>query len=127
MVDLTRMIPNRTAALLGLVALVAGCELSAQEIPLAAAWEQGFPVPSGARRNEPLGGATSIAPGKNYTLIVYEVDSGVDVMTAFYAHHLPAAKRALESEEVRFFASGGYVRLARVGKGTRITLVIGPR
>ena len=96
-------------------------------IPESGAWEHGFPLPRGARRNDSLGGATSVAPGKNYALEVYDVDSGIDAMAAFYAHHLPEAKRAVEGQEVRFSTPAGYVRLARIGKSTRITLVIGPR
>jgi hypothetical protein len=100
----------------------------AQEaIPAAAAWEHGFPVPRAARRNESLGGATSVAPGKNYTLIVYDVDSGIEAMTTFYAYHLPEAKRVAEGREVKFSTPAGHVRLARIGKSTRITLAIGPR
>jgi hypothetical protein len=96
-------------------------------IPPPAAWEHGFPIPAGARRNDSLGGATSVAPGKNYTLSVYDIDSGIDAMTAFYEYHLLEAKRASEGQEVRFSTPRGYVRLARFNKGTRITLVVGPR
>jgi hypothetical protein len=89
--------------------------------------DQGFPVPASARKNSALGGATSVAPGKNYTLTVYDIDAGIDTMTAFYESHLRAAKRVSESQEVRFTTQGGTVRLARLDKGTRITLVVGPR
>jgi hypothetical protein len=100
----------------------------AQEaIPAAVAREHGFPVPRAARRNESLGGATSVAPGKNYTVIVYDVDSGIEAMTTFYAYHLPEAKRVAEGREVKFSTPAGHVRLARIGKSTRITLAIGPR
>jgi hypothetical protein len=34
--------------------------------PLAAAAED-FPVPPASRKNDSLGGATTLAPGKNYT------------------------------------------------------------
>jgi hypothetical protein len=91
-----------------------------------AAWEDGFPLPAGARRNDLLGGATSVAPGKNYTLKVYDTDSGIKATIAFYEHHLPGAKRITEGQEVRFAGQGGYVKLARLDRGTRITLVIGP-
>jgi len=96
-------------------------------IPELFDWQHGFPIAKGARRNDALGGATSVAPGRNYTLIVYDIDSSQEAMTAFYGHHLPEAKRATEGKEVRFSTPGGTVRLARSGKGTRITLVIGPR
>jgi hypothetical protein len=95
-------------------------------IPEPARWEEGFPIPVGARRNDSRGGATSVAPGKNYTLTVYEIDAGVEAMTAFYGHHLPEAKRVSVGQEVRFATPGGYVRLARIDNSTRITLVIGP-
>lgn len=98
-----------------------------QTIPEPADWEQGFPIPKGARRNDSLGGATSVGPGQNYTLKVYDADFGMEAMTAFYRRHLPEAKRVSEGQEVRFSTPGGYVRLARIGKGTRITLVVGPR
>jgi hypothetical protein len=58
---------------------------------------------------------------------VYDIDAGIDTMTAFYESHLRAAKRVSESQEVRFTTQGGTVRLARLDKGTRITLVVGPR
>ena len=51
----------------------------------------------------------------------------LDTMTAFYELHLPSAKRVPERQEVRFTTQGGTVRLARLDKGTRITLVVGPR
>lgn len=68
-----------------------------------------------------------MAPGKNYTLIVYDVDSGIEAMTTFYAYYLPEARSVVEGREVRFSTPGGHVRLARIGKSTRITLAIGPR
>ena len=89
--------------------------------------DQGFPVPASARKNSALGGATSVAPGKNYALTVYDIDAGIETMTAFYESHLPRAKRVSERQEVRFTQPGGTIRLARLDKGTRITLVVGPR
>ena len=98
-----------------------------QSISPPVAWESGFPLPAGTRRNESLGGATSLAPGKNFTIQVYDTDIGIESTNAFYAHHLPAAKRVREGQEVRFLAAGGHVKLAPLAQGTRITLVIGPR
>ena len=92
-----------------------------------AAFEHGFPLPAGARKNESLGGATSVAPGKNYTLSVYDIDSPVEVVSAFYDAHLPDAVRAAEGQGVRWSNRAGTVRLARLDKGTRITIVVGPR
>ena len=92
-----------------------------------AAFEQGFPLPAGARKNPSLGGATSVAPGKNYTLSVYDIDSPIDAVSAFYEAHLPEAVRATEGHEVRWSNRAGTVRLARLDKGTRITIVVGPR
>ena len=89
--------------------------------------EQGFPLPPGARKNTSLGGATTVAPGKNYTLVVYDVASPIDTVTAFYRKHLPEAERTTEGNEVRYSTRGGTVKLARLDKNTRITLVIGPR
>ena len=77
--------------------------------------------------NEALGGATTLAPGKNYTLKVYDVEADVSAMMAFYERHLPAAKRVSEGREARFAVPSGYVRLAPLDKGTRITYAIGPR
>ena len=88
--------------------------------------EHGFPIPATAKKNPALGGATTLAPGKNYTLIVYDIDAGIEAVTAFYESQLPGAKRVSEAREVRFTAQGGTVRLARLDKGTRITLVVGP-
>ena len=89
--------------------------------------EQGFPIPAGARKNTSLGGATTLAPGKNYTLVVYDIESAIDTVSAFYGEHLAEAARTAEGNEVRFSTRGGIVKLARLDKGTRITLVIGPR
>lgn len=105
----------------------AGGKAKMQSIPAPAAWEGGFPIPEGARRNQSLGGATSLAPGKNYTVLVYDTEAGIESTAAFYEHHLPDAKRLSEGREVRFSAAGGSVKLAPWAKGTRITLAIGPR
>ena len=93
----------------------------------AASHDRGFPIPAGAKKNPSLGGATTLAPGKNYTLIVYDAEANIETVTAFYESHLPAATRVSEGQEVRFTTQDGTVRLARVDKGTRITLVVGPR
>ena len=92
-----------------------------------AAWDEGLPIPAGARWNDALGGATSLAPGKNYTLRVYDVDLPTHAVAAFYEHHLQAATRETAGQETRFSAPGGQVKLVPLGHGTRITLVIGPR
>ena len=89
--------------------------------------EQGFPIPAGARKNTALGGATTLAPGKNYTLVVYDVESAIETVSAFYGKHLPDAARTEEGNEVRFSTRGGTIKLARLDGGTRITLVVGPR
>ena len=104
---------------------VAGGEGGKSDAPLAR--EQGFPIPAGARRNTALGGATTLAPGKNYTLVVYDIDSAIETVSAFYGKHLADAVRTEEGNEVRFSARGGTIKLARLDNGTRITLVIGPR
>jgi hypothetical protein len=93
----------------------------------AATYEHGIPIPAGARRNDSLGGASSIAPGKNYTLVVYDVETPIESVTAFYGTRLAGAKQSSEGHEVRFSTQRGTVKLARFDKGTRITLVIGPR
>ena len=113
------------AALLLLTIPVVGGEGGKSEAPLAR--EQGFPIPAGARKNTALGGATTLAPGKNYTLVVYDVDSAIDLVSAFYGKHLPDAARTEEGNELRFSTRGGTIKLARLDSGTRITLVIGPR
>ena len=92
----------------------------------AATYDHGFPIPAGARRNDSLGGATSIAPGKNYSLVVYDVESPIESVTAFYGTRLAGAKQSSEAHEVRFSTQRGTVKLARFDKGTRITFVIGP-
>lgn len=112
------------ALLLATIPAVAG-DGGKSDAPVAR--EQGFPLPPGARKNTSLGGATTLAPGKNYTLVVYEVESAIEAVGAFYGKHLPEAARTTEGNELRFSSSGGTVKLARLDKGTRITLVIGPR
>ena len=96
-------------------------------IPEPAEPEQGFPIPRGARRNDSLGGATSLAPGRNYTLRVYDVDCDMETATAFYERYLPESKRASEGQEVKFATPRGYVKLSRSAHGTRITLAVGPQ
>ena len=93
----------------------------------ATAQDHGIPVPEGARRNASLGGATTLASGKNFTIVVYEVESALEAVDEFYASRLPAARRSVEGEEVRFQTGEGTIRLIRVGSGTRIRLTIGPR
>jgi hypothetical protein len=113
------------AVLLLVTIPVAGGDGGKSDAPLAR--EQGFPIPVGARKNTALGGATTLAPGKNYTLVVYDTDSAVDTVSDFYGKHLPDAARTEEGNEVRFSTRGGTIKLARLDNGTRITLVIGPR
>ena len=93
----------------------------------AAAQDHGFPIPEGARKNASLGGATTLATGKNYTIVVYDLESPMAAVSEFYVSRLPAAPRTAEGEEVRFQTGEGMIRLARLGTGTRITLTIGPR
>ena len=113
------------AALLLVTIPVAGGGGGKSDAPLAR--EQGFPIPAGARKNTALGGATTLAPGKNYTLVVYDIEAAVDSVSDFYGKHLPDAARTEEGNEVRFSTRGGTIKLARLDNGTRITLVIGPR
>ena len=93
----------------------------------AAAQDHGFPIPEGARKNASLSGATTLASGKNYTIVVYDVDAGIEAMVSFYEKQLRDARHESDAQEVRFAAEGGIVRLARLDRGTRITLVVGPR
>jgi len=93
----------------------------------ASAQDHGIPVPEGAKKNASLGGATTLATGRNYTIVVYEHESSVATVSEYYAARLPDARRTSEGEEVRFQTSEGTIRLGRLGSGTRITLTIGPR
>ena len=93
----------------------------------AAAQDHSFPIPGGARKNAALGGATTLATGKNYTIVVYDLESPFATVSEFYVSRLPGAQRTIEAEEVRFQTSEGTIKLARLGAGTRITLTIGPR
>ena len=97
-----------------------------EAIPEPIVAESGLPIPKGARLNRELSGATSVNPGRNYTIAVYDVDTGVEAMTAFYAHHLRDATRAIEGREVRFSMPKRSVRLVPLNLGTRITLTTGP-
>ena len=85
-----------------------------------------LPIPPGSRRNEALGGATSLASGKNYATRVYETEDGIDSVTEFYQRRL-GANAVREGEGVRFSSDRGTVRLMPLGKGTRITLIVGPQ
>ena len=93
----------------------------------AAAQDHGFPIPEGARKNASLGGATTLATGKNYTIVVYDHESPIATVSEFYVSRLSNAQRTAEGEEVRFHTGEGTIKLARLGAGTRITLTIGPR
>ena len=93
----------------------------------APAQDHGIPVPDGARKNASLGGATTLATGKNYTIVVYELESPPEAVSQFYGSRLPDARRTSEGEEVRFQTDEGTIRIVRLGAGTRITLTIGPR
>jgi len=93
----------------------------------AQAQDHNVPIPEGARKNASLGGATTLAAGKNYTITVYDYESPVASVSEFYASRLPAAKRTVEGEEVKFQMNEGTIKLARLGTGTRITVTVGPR
>ena len=93
----------------------------------AAAQDHSFPLPDGARKNASLGGATTLATGKNYTIVVYDLESPIATVSEFYASRLPGAQRAAEGEEVRFQTGEGTIKLARRDAGTRIAVTIGPR
>jgi hypothetical protein len=100
-------------------------------IPDVAEWDRSLPVPKGAVRNDSLGGATTLGPGRNRVVKVFDVASGIEVMTAFYERHLPGATREASGQggdhTIRFKMSGGSVTLSpRADRGTRITLLIGP-
>jgi len=104
-----------------------GTARTAQSATLEPAeWKSGFPVPKGARRNASLGGATTLAPGKNYSWEVHDVDAGIQAVTAFFTRHLPDAGRSSQGQTVKFSKAGGSVELAPSGEGTRITLRWGP-
>jgi len=102
-------------------------EVEELAIPEPAEPVQGFPMPKGARRNKSMGGATTLAPGRNYTISVYDIDSGTGTINAFYERHLPEAKRTSEEMAVTFSTPQGNVKVARFSKRTRITLTIGPQ
>ena len=102
-------------------------EIEELEIPEPGEPVQGFPIPKGARRNESLGGATSVTPGKNYIVKVYDSDLDTGTVTAFYERHLPQAERSTEEHAVVFSTPRGKVKVTRFSKGTRITLALGPQ
>lgn len=102
-------------------------EVEELTIPEPAEPEQGFPIPMGARRNESLGGATSLAPGRNYTLKVFDIDFDMETIATFYGRRLPDAKRSSAGQEVTFTTPRGSVKLSRISEGTRITLAVGPQ
>ena len=93
----------------------------------AAAQDHSPPIPDGARKNASLGGATTLATGKNHTVTVYDHELPIGSVDQFYLARLPGARRTAEGEEVRFQTSEGTIKLAPLGAGTRITVTIGPR
>lgn len=66
---------------------------------LHAEWVEGFPIPRAALRNNSLGGATTLAPGRNYTLRVYDVNADMRAIIAFYKHHLPEGRYCFSEEK----------------------------
>jgi hypothetical protein len=90
-------------------------------------WEQGLPVPRGARRNDALSGATTLGPGRNMTRSVYDTDAGLDALATFYETYLPDARRSTDGNGTVFATAAGKVTLVPTATGCRITLTTGPR
>jgi len=86
-----------------------------------------LPIPPGSRRNEALGGATTLAPGKNYVRSVYETPESIDAVTDFYQRRLSGVAPVREGRTVTFSTAQGVVKLVPLENGTRITLIVGPR
>ena len=80
-----------------------------------AEWESGIPIPKGA-----------LASG-NDTRKVYDIAATVETVTAFYAKHLPGAKRTSNTQGITFSQPGRSVMLTRLGQGTRVIVSLGPR
>jgi hypothetical protein len=97
------------------------------EIEVAEESVDGFPLPVGARKIESAGGATSLAPGRNFKLQAFDVEMKPEAVAAFYAERLPGAKRSSAGGEVTFSTLRGRVTLAPIPSGTRLTLAIGPQ
>jgi hypothetical protein len=95
-----------------------------EEAPMS---DNGFPIPPSARRNDALGGATSLAPGRNFMIHVYDTDSSLQSVAAFYDEHLPHARRDSRDDQHIYTDATGSVTLTRTERGTRISLQIGPR
>ena len=86
-----------------------------------------LPLPAGSVKNASLGGATTLAPGKNYTRSVYETKESIDAVTEFYQRSLADAAPVRADDTVTFSAARGTIKLTRLATGTRITLIVGPQ
>src|SRR5262245_43233604 len=74
---------------------------------------QGFPLPAGAEPRRELGGATSLGPGANRTIEVFDVPMSLDEAKRFYAEHLGAEYVRTDADsEIVFVAPTRSVRLA---------------
>jgi len=86
-----------------------------------------LPIPPGARKNDAFGGATTLAPGKNYSRTVYETQQEIARVADFYQRRLTGVSPVREGRTITFSTRQGVVKLVPLAQGTRITLIVGPR
>lgn len=82
------------------------------------------PVPQGAEHRPALDRATTINPGRNVSLRVYDLAAAPDEVVAFYAARLRGAVREESGAAVTFSSDGGRVTVEPLDTGTRITLLV---
>jgi hypothetical protein len=66
---------------------------------------------------------TSLAPGQNVMVRVYDVAAAPAEVVAFYRDRLRGAAQDTSGPTVTFSTDGGSLRIEPVGTGTRIQLV----
>ncbi len=86
---------------------------------------EAFPVYPGAEKKG--GGATSIQPGKNYTLTVYWVAKPLAEVVRFYEEKLPGLKSKEADGSVKFTTTQGAVVIRAVEDRTQINISQGPQ
>ena len=107
---------------LAVVSVLGSIDTTAREA--ATTVEVEVPLPEGAVHQAVLDRATSLAPGKNFSVRVYDVAAAPAEVVAFYAGRLRGAARETAGSTVAFASDGGRVTVEAHDTGTRITLIV---
>jgi len=90
--------------------------------------ENPLPIYPNAVQDRERSGATSIDPGRNYTVAIYSVKSPLADVLQFYETRLKNFQRSNDQDgSIKLTGKSGYVRLIQSGSGTQIQIVEGPQ